>query len=158
MDVRNARVADAPAICELVNHYAERGQMLHRSLESVYDALREFIVAENDGGEVVACAAMDLFWADLAELKSLAVSPDHRGLGIGRLLVKKAIEDARALGVSRLFALTYEKEFFEKLGFHVIDKSALPEKVWRECISCPKADSCDEIALMLVMNDEDGRR
>jgi amino-acid N-acetyltransferase len=123
--------------------------MLHRSLESVYDALREFIVAENSDGKIVACVATDVFWDDLAEVKSLAVAPEHCGQGIGRVLIEAAIADARRLGVTKLFALTYEKEFFTKLGFKVVDKESLPEKVWRECIACPKADSCDEIAMML---------
>ena len=154
MKVRHARVPDAPAICELINHYAERGLMLHRSLENVYDSLREFVVAENDDARIVACLATDIFWADLAELKSVAVAGDHIRMGIGRQLVRKAVDDARSLGITKLFALTYEKEFFERLGFHVIEKDLLPEKVWRECIACPKADRCDEIALVLDMNEQ----
>ena len=129
--------------------------MLHRSLESVYDALREFVVAENADGEVIACAAMDVFWADLGELKALAVAPEHCGQGIGSRLVEAAISEARALGITKLFTLTYEKEFFAKLGFKTIDKDTLPEKVWRECIACPKSDSCDEIAMMLELGDEE---
>jgi len=151
MNIRHARVPDASAICELVNHYAERGRMLHKSLENVYDALREFIVAENSDGEIVACVAMDVFWADLGEIKSLAVAPQHCGRGIGKALVEAVIADARSLGVTKLFALTYEKEFFEKLGFRTVDKDMLPEKVWRECIACPKVDNCDETAVVLAL-------
>jgi amino-acid N-acetyltransferase len=154
MAIRHARVSDAAAICELVNQYAERGRMLHRSLESVYDALREFLVAENADGKIIACAAMEIFWADLAELKSLAVAPECCGRGIGTRLVEAAISDARGLGISKLFALTYEKPFFERLGFKAIDKDALPEKVWRECIACPKLESCDETAMMLELGGE----
>jgi len=146
--LRSARVQDAQAICELVNHYAERGKMLHRSLESVYDSLREFKVVQDDDGRIVGCVAVDVFWADLAEIKSLAVAPDHLRRGIGGMLVQAAIEDARALGITRVFALTYEEHFFRRNGFEVVDRRTLPEKVWRECISCPKADACDEIAMM----------
>lgn len=152
MTMRRARTSDAERICSLVNYYAERGRMLHRSLESVYEALREFLVAEEDG-RVLGCVAVDVFWADLAEIKSLAVDPDSRGGGVGRQLLAAAIDDARALGVGRIFALTYEQEFFAGHGFEKIDRSMLPEKVWRECVACPKADACDEIAMMLYLEN-----
>lgn len=121
--------------------------MLHRSLEDVYSALREFIVAE-DEGRIVGSVAVDVFWADLAEVKSLAVADDRKGQGIGKKLVAAAFQDARELGVRKLFALTYEKGFFQAQGFEVIDRGTLPEKVWRECIACPRFDACDEIAMM----------
>jgi len=148
MVIRPARISDAAAICGLVNHYAERGRMLHRSLENVYDALREFLVA-CQRERIVGCVAVDIFWADLAEIKSLAVAPESQGAGVGSQLVRHAIDDARSLGVGRLFALTYEEEFFAKHGFAAIDRQQLPEKVWRECFACPKADACDEVAMML---------
>ncbi len=151
LTIRPARVEDAPAICDLVNYYAERGRMLHRSQESVYESLREFIVAENASGEVVGCAAVDIFWGDLAEVKSLAVRDDGRGQGVGGRLIQFAIEDAHKLGIKKLFALTYEKEFFDRHGFEVIDRDTLPEKVWRECLVCPKAEACDEIAMLLSL-------
>ena len=153
MEIRPAIIHDAKAICELVNQHAEKGLMLHRSLESVYDALREFIVAVDDSGSLTGCVAVDIFWADLAEVKSLAVLPGARGGGLGLRLVTAAIEDARRLGVRRLFALTYEKGFFSRLGFKIIDRMELPEKVWRECIACPKVDACDETAMILHMEE-----
>jgi len=151
--IRPARVRDAEAICGLVNYYAERGRMLHRSLESVYDALREFQVAEDDDGSIVGCVAVDIFWDDLAEVKSLAVAPQRLRQGLGRRLLEAAIADARRLGIRRLFALTYEKDFFARSGFEVIDRDTLPEKVWRECIACPRADACDEIAMTLRLEE-----
>jgi amino-acid N-acetyltransferase len=150
-NLRAARVCDAQAICDLVNYYAERGLMLHRSLEDIYDALREFIVASDADGKFIGCVAVDVFWSDLAEIKSLAVAPEARGSGVGRQLVAAAIEDARKLGVEKLFALTYEKDFFARMGFEVVDRRTLPEKVWRECVACPKADDCDEIAMILEL-------
>jgi amino-acid N-acetyltransferase len=147
MEIRRARVSDAPAIGELINYYAERGRMLHRSMESIYDSLREFLVAES-AGRIVGCVAVDVFWADLAEVKSLAVAGDCRGQGVGARLIAAAVDDARALGIRKLFALTYEKEFFLKQGFEVIPRDTLPEKVWRECIACSKVDACDEIAML----------
>ena len=121
--------------------------MLHRSLQSVYETIREFQVVEDDG-EVVGCVAVDVFWSDLAEVKSLAVSHEFRGKGLGGRLMQVAIEDAEKLGVKRIFALTYESNFFQRQGFEIIDRETLPEKVWRECLLCPKADACDEIAMI----------
>lgn len=153
MMIRPAHVQDAAAICELVNYHAQRGRMLHRSLESVYGAVRDFHVAQDSDGRVVGCVAVTVFWSDLAEVKSLAVAPQRQGEGIGSMLVAAAAEDARQLGVRRLFALTYEKDFFQRHGFEVIDRHTLPEKVWLECVACPKAEACDEIAVMRWIND-----
>lgn len=121
--------------------------MLHLSLQDVYESLREFQVVEDDG-EILGCVAVDIFWADLAEVRSLAVSDKCRGKGIGSRLVGSAIADARQLGVKTLFTLTYEQKFFERQGFEVIDRHSLPEKVWRACLNCPKVDACDEIAML----------
>ena len=147
MKIRRATIPDAPAICELINYHAERGRMLHRSLEEVYAALQGFTVADDDG-TVIGCAAVDIFWADLAEVKSLAVAADRTGQGAGSKLLATACQSARDLGIRKLFALTYEKDFFVAHGFEVIDRDMLPEKVWRECLACPKADACDEVAVL----------
>ncbi len=127
--------------------------MLHRSLESVYDSLREFQIAD-DNGEVVGCVAVDIFWGDLAEIKSLAVAPGQHDKGIGGALMEAAIADAKAIGVKRLFALTYEQPFFARHGFVLTDRQLLPEKVWRECLACAKADACDEICMQLEFTSE----
>ncbi|MDP7287244.1 MAG: N-acetyltransferase [Phycisphaerae bacterium] len=154
MKLRYAQTGDAEDICSLINYYAERGLMLHRSMESVYDCLREFQVACDAEQRVVGCVAVDIFWADLGEVKSVAVAPGQVGQGIGGSLLKAAIQDARRMGVKRLFTLTYEQTFFERQGFEVIDRHSLPEKVWRECLACPKSDACDEIAMMLILEDQ----
>lgn len=153
MMLQYAQTVDAEAICSLINYYAERGLMLHRSMENAYNSLREFQVATDDAGRIVGCVAVDIFWSDLAEVKSLAVDPDMIGQGIGGRLLEAAIEDARRMGVKRLFTLTYEQGFFQRQGFEVIDRHTLPEKVWRECLACSKADACDEIAMMLSLKD-----
>jgi amino-acid N-acetyltransferase len=152
MNVRCARVSDAQSICDLVNYYAERGLMLHKSLEDVYEMLREFTVAENDDGRVVGCVATDIFWGDLAEVKSFAVAPELRRRGVGAALLAAAVAGARDIGIKRLFVLTYETAFFERHGFSRIGRDALPEKVWRECIACPKVDCCDEIAMLMRLD------
>ncbi len=113
--------------------------------------LREFRVVEGDDGDILGCVAVDIAWSDLAEVKSLAVAPEARGRGVGRALVDEAVADAEALGIRKLFALTYERAFFERFGFEVIDRQTLPEKVWRECLHCPKADCCDEIAMLRLL-------
>jgi amino-acid N-acetyltransferase len=141
---------DAVAICDIVNYHAERGRMLHRSLESVYDTLRNFLVARI-GRKVVGCVAVEIAWADLAEVKSLAVHPELIGRGIGKRLMRAAIRDARALGIRRLFALTYERAFFTRCGFGVISRDQLPSKVWSECIYCSKRNACDETAVLMEL-------
>jgi amino-acid N-acetyltransferase len=133
MDIRHATVRDARVICDLVNALAEEGLMLHRSLEDVFDSIREFLVAV-DGETLLGCVSVDVFWGGLAEIRSLAVAPDARGRGVGGALVAAAVDDAHQLGINKVFALTYEKPFFEKRGFHVVDLKTLPEKVWRECL------------------------
>ena len=157
MTIRPAIITDAPAICELINYYAERGRMLHRSLESIYLSLRNFLVME-DRGAIVACVAIELFWHDLAEIRSLAVASHARGKGLGTKLIRKAIVAAKKLGVHKLFALTYEAEFFARLGVQPIDRDRLPEKVWRTCIYCPKADNCDETAMILQIITSPGKK
>ncbi len=124
--------------------------MLFRSLADIYENLQTFTVAEADG-EVVGCCALEVVWADLAELKSVAVTPARKGTGIGRALVTDAIEQARRLGVSRLFALTLEPKFFQKMGFKVLEKDDLPMKVWSDCARCPKQEECDEVAVDMIL-------
>jgi amino-acid N-acetyltransferase len=149
--IRPARVSDVPAICDLINYYAERGLMLHRSRESAYESVRDFYVAVAEDGAVIGCVALSVFWSDLAEVRSLATVPARRGTGIGSRLLAEALQGANELGVRRVFTLTYEKDFFSRHGFAVIDRQELPEKVWRACLACPKADACDEIAMMLTI-------
>jgi len=147
MKVRNARIADAKAICSLINYYAEHDKMLFRSLADIYENMQTFLVAERDD-KLVGCCALEVIWSDLAEIKSLAVAAQERGTGIGTALVKAALDQARQLGVPRVFALTLEPKFFQRAGFAVVKKEELPMKVWSDCARCPKQDECDEIAVL----------
>jgi len=147
MKVRKAKVTDAQAIYSLVNQYAELDKMLFRSVSDIYENLQAFTVAELNG-DVVGCCALQIVWSDLAEIESLAVDEAHKGIGIGKMLVAEALEQARQLGLSQVFALTLEPSFFEKMGFKVVEKEALPMKVWSDCARCPKQQSCDETAVI----------
>ena len=150
MKIRNATISDAKAICALINDYAEQDRMLFRSLADVYERLQTFLVAERNGA-IVGCCALEIIWSDLAEIKSLAVAQRYKGQGIGTGLVAGALDQARRLGVPRLFALTLEPQFFEKRGFDVVAKEQLPIKVWSDCARCPKQQECDEIAVVKAL-------
>jgi len=150
--IRPATIHDVPRISEVINSHAELGKMLFKSYAELYENLRDFAVYEVDG-QVVGCTALAIIWHDLAEVRSLAVDDDQRGKGIGSALVKWCIQEARRLQIRKLMSLTYEQRFFEKLGFEVVEKDALPLKVWTDCVKCPKNENCDEIAMVLTLTD-----
>lgn len=151
MKVRSAKIGDVEAILSLINFYAEQDRMLFRSLAEIYENLQSFLVAELDG-RIVGCCALQIIWADLAEIKSLAVETASISRGVGRLLVSEAIAKASRLGLVRIFALTLEPTFFEKQGFEIIAMDSLPMKVWSDCAKCPKQQNCDEIAVIKTIN------
>ena len=147
MNICSAKISDAKAINALINSYAERDRMLFRSMADIYENLQTFIVAELDE-TIVGCCALEVIWADLAEIKSLAIDQIYKEKGIGRELVAAAVEQAVRLGVPKVFALTLEPAFFEKSGFAIVEKEALPMKVWSDCARCSKQQNCDEIAVI----------
>jgi amino-acid N-acetyltransferase len=153
--IRKARMADVKAIHGLIAEYARKGDMLPRSLADIYENLRDYFVFLGSDGELVGSAAIHIMWEDLAEVRSLAVREGKMRRGVGTQLVEACISEAIVLGISRVFALTYKPEFFEKLGFHVVDKSELPQKIWADCLKCSKFPDCDEVALVA---DFSGRR
>src|SRR5438105_8755162 len=146
--IERARIADVPAIHALITYFADRDEMLHRPLNEIYENLRDFWVARLHD-EVIGCVALHLLWGDLAEIKSLAVREDRQAKGVGAALVHACLAEARAIGLPKVFALTYKPGFFEKLGFEQADVMAFPRKVWGECYRCPKFPSCTEIALWI---------
>ncbi|HEV2292482.1 MAG TPA: N-acetyltransferase [Tepidisphaeraceae bacterium] len=150
--IRPATIQDVPRIGGIINSHAELGKMLFKSYAQLYEDLRDFAVLEKDG-QVVGTAALSIIWADLAEVRSLAVDDAFRGQGMGRRLVEWCVGEARRLQIRRIMSLTYEQRFFEKLGFEVVDKETLPLKVWSDCVRCPKRDGCDEIAMVRVLHD-----
>jgi amino-acid N-acetyltransferase len=150
--IRPATVHDVSRISEIINSHAELGKMLFKSYAQLYEDLRDFAVYEKDGRVVGSCA-LAIIWADLTEVRSLAVDNDYRGQGIGKRLTEWCVEEARRLQIRRIMSLTYEQAFFEKLGFEVVNKDTLPLKVWSDCVRCPKRDGCDEIAMVRTLHD-----
>ena len=148
--VRPAVVSDAGRIAELVDLFARRGEMLPRSKHQICQHIASFVVAEVDG-KIVGCGVLNVIWDDLAEIRTLAVSPRWQRQGIGSRLVANLIHQARTLELPLVFALTYVPAFFEHLGFRRIDRDTLPQKIWIDCINCPKYPDCDEEAVLLEL-------
>jgi amino-acid N-acetyltransferase len=146
LKVEKAKISDVPQMHQLINYFADKDEMLPRSLSELYENIRDCFVVR-DGERVVACAALHVFWSDLAEIRSLAVAEGSQEQGIGGKLVEACLKEAGELGITTVFCLTYRPDLFEKFGFAKVDKMELPRKVWTECYRCPKFPDCDEIAL-----------
>ena len=146
--IRKACIADVKNIQKLLMTFANRGDMLSRSLSELYESVRDFYVITTED-RLLGAAALHIVWDDLAEVRSVAVSEEAGRKGIGSQLVKACISEAREIGLKRIFCLTYKPDFFAKHGFLLVDKSELPHKVWGDCIKCPKFPDCDENAMIL---------
>lgn len=152
--LRKARTGDVLAMQRLINDFADKGAMLHRSLSELYENIRDFFVIE-EAGEILGCAGLHVSWRDLAELKSLAVAERAQGRGFGRRLIAACVQEAEEIGLERVFALTYVPDLFVKMDFQVVDKAVLPRKVWTECVFCPKFPDCGEVAVLIGVGDPD---
>ena len=148
-------MTDVPKMQKIINHFADRNEMLHKSLNELYEHIRDFTVMEEDG-EILGVAAIHVVWDDLAELKSVAVAASAQGRGVGKILVDHVLGEARELGLKRVFALTYVPDFFAARGFRLIDRNMLPHKVWGECIKCHKFPNCNETAMMVHLTSAPG--
>ncbi len=146
-EVEKARISDVSRMHQLINYFADKGEMLARPLSELYENIRDYFVIRQ-GGQVIACAALHVSWSDLAEIKSVAVAEESHEQRIGTHLVEACLNEARELGIPTVFCLTYQPVFFEKCGFSQVEKSELPHKVWGECYRCPKFPNCDEVALI----------
>ncbi|MGD8353365.1 MAG: N-acetyltransferase [Pseudomonadota bacterium] len=149
-NLRKAKIGDVPQIHALVNSFATKGEMLGRSRSELYEGLRDFYVAEKED-VILGCSALHINWEDLAEVRSLAVTPDLQGKGLGKALVNACVEEARSLGIMRVYALTYRPLFFEGVGFIRVPKESLPHKVWGDCLKCPQFPNCDEDAVIMEL-------
>lgn len=150
--LRKAKVSDVRTIHKMINTSATQGDVLPRSLMDIYGSLRDFFVFLDEREIIIGICAMTIIWENLAEIRSLVVAEEYRMKGIGRKLVEACISEAITLELFRIFTLTNKKVFFEKLGFHEVDRSSLSEKVWSDCFRCPKyPDFCDEVAMMIEL-------
>lgn len=131
--VRRARTSDVRAIRAFVDTYADDRRLLSKATVTLYEDVQEFFVAES-AGEVVGCGALHVLWEDLAEVRTVAVAPALRGRGIGNLVLERLIEQAREIGVSRVFCLTFETEFFARNGFVEIDGAPVPHDVFEQLL------------------------
>lgn len=157
LPIRKARVGDVESILALVNDYAARNLMLPRGPQYLYENIRDFavVVDEAAGGSIVACGSLHVLWEDMAEVRSLAIHPAYQNRGLGRRLVEHLKAEAARLGVRRLFTFTLSEEFFARLGFVRQAREDLPPKVWGECSRCPKYFRCDEVGMVLDLEEEE---
>ena len=151
MLIKKAMITDVKTIHKLLGHYGNQGLLLARPLSELYDHLRDFfVVYDNEACDtILGACALDICWDELGEIRSLAMAEEHQGKGHAVKLVEACLEEARSLGLTRIFALTYVPGFFSKMGFKVVDKSSLHYKVWSDCLRCPKFPDCDEVAMII---------
>lgn len=154
MKIYNATTADVTPVYELIKIYADKEIVLPRSLLSIYQQLQCLYVVK-DNSKVVGVAGLHVLGQDLAEVRSLVVDPDYQQKGIGRMLVEHIIQESPKLGVERLISLTYQVKFFSKMGFQIVKRDDLPEKVWTDCVNCPKINNCDEVAMVKYLETAD---
>lgn len=150
--IRKAQIRDIQPIYELLQEYGKNGELLPRPLSELYDHLRDFSVYVDDADEaILGCCALQICWQNLAEIRSLAVHPDHIGSKIGSKLAETALAEAESFQIEKVFTLTYRPDFFKQFGFNEIDRSDLPLKIWGGCLLCVKFPDCDETAMMKEM-------
>lgn len=154
--IRPAVIADVSGIMAILQPYIDEEILLPVSFYRLFEQIRYFVVAERDG-EVVGCGSLVIVWHDLSEIRSLAIRRGCQGGGIGGGIVRTLLTEAEALGIGRVFALTYETEFFGRHGFQVVDRDTLPHKVWKDCAHCARFTHCDEIAMAITLIPEGQR-
>jgi len=147
---RKAELTDVEGLYALIEGYAQQGIMLPRSREELARNIGAFVVAE-DRGRLIGCGSLIRLGPELAEIRSLGMAEGYKGLGLGSRLVNFLLDEARQQGYPKVMVLTYADDFFRRHGFEVVDKEIFPEKVWTDCIHCPKREHCDEIAMLKVL-------
>lgn len=148
--LRKANIQDVPAIHGLLMQNSQKGLLLPRSYNDLYSHLRDFFVLDDSQEKaILGCCALSITWKNLAEIRSLVVASPLQRQGWGRRLVETSLSEALTLGIYRVFTLTYQINFFARNGFVEVGKEDLPQKVWAECLHCPKyPDCCDEVAML----------
>ncbi|MGA3095396.1 MAG: N-acetyltransferase [Bryobacteraceae bacterium] len=153
LTVRKAAMRDIRPIMEIIDSYAARGLMLPRTEFEISEAIRDFTVVDCDG-DLLGCGALHFYTPTTGEIRSLAVREDAKTRGVGRRLVEALVHEARDYELDAVFAFTYVPEFFRKVGFHAIERGALPLKAWKDCVRCSKFQACDEIAVLRILRPE----
>ncbi|MDD3988148.1 MAG: N-acetyltransferase [Candidatus Omnitrophica bacterium] len=148
--IRKAKIKDVKQMQEMINAFAKQDIMLARSLNELYENIRDYWVKE-EKGKVAGCAALHISWDNLAEIKSVAVLKRRQGKGVGRELIEACLNEAVGLGIKKVFMLTYKPEYFKKFGFKRVSHASLPHKIWADCINCPKFPNCQEVALQKIL-------
>ncbi|MBA2847902.1 N-acetyltransferase [Thermosulfuriphilus ammonigenes] len=147
--IRKAKISDIRDIHRLITHFSRHGSVLQRPLSELYEYVRDFFVFIPEGETIIAgTCALHVTWEDLAEIRSLTVAEEYQGLGVGEDLIEHCLAEARELGLRRVFVLTNVPDYFQRLGFFLIDKGTLPHKVWADCVKCLKFPDCDEVAMI----------
>jgi amino-acid N-acetyltransferase len=149
--LRKAKIEDVKSIHRLLAYFSEKGELLPRSLSDLYDHLRDYFVSSGEDGKIEGVCALHICWEGLAEIRSLAVDANCQRKGVGARLVEACLSDAIALGIYKIFVLTYRPGYFARFGFEEADKSVLPHKIWADCVKCVKFPECDEVAMVLKL-------
>jgi len=155
--IRKARIDEVPEIRRLLAEFSREGDVLPRTLASLYSHLRDYSVFREGDGPILGIVALHVSWDGLGEIRSLVVLPERRGQGLGSDLVRHCLAEARELGLRRVFALTTSPEFFARFGFRPFPKENLPPIVWADCVDCVKFPDCDEIPVMLELEPPESK-
>ena len=153
LTVRKAVMRDIGPILDLINDYAAKGIMLPRTEFEMSEAIRDFTVVLK-GSELLGCGALHFYSPTIGEIRSLAVHERAKTHGVGRRVVEALLREAQEYELDAVFAFTYVDQFFQKVGFHVVERGVLPLKAWKDCLRCPKFQACDEIAVLRVLRPE----
>jgi amino-acid N-acetyltransferase len=153
LTVRKAVMRDIAPILDLINSYAARGIMLARTEFEVSEAIRDFTVVTLDE-HLLGCGALHFYSPTTAEIRSLAVREEAKAKGVGRALVEALVNEAEQYELDAVFAFTYVVDFFNKVGFHVVERGSLPLKAWKDCVRCPKFQACDEVAVVRILRPD----
>jgi amino-acid N-acetyltransferase len=148
--VKKATVQDAKSIHSLINRFAQKDEMLPRSLNEIYENIRNFFICK-DKNKIIGVSALHIMWENLAEIRSIAVLKDYRNRGVGKKLIDRCLNEAKELGIRKVYILTNNPAYFIKTGFKDIDKNSLPQKIWGDCLTCPKFPECDEVAVIKTL-------
>jgi amino-acid N-acetyltransferase len=148
MLIRQAKATDVDTIYTLIKENSDNGLLLPSSRYKIFSRLQGFVVVEDEDQKIIGCGALVILWGDLAEIQSLVIAPHKQGMGYGKTIVEFLIKRTASLNIPKVLTLTYQIDFFAKLGFTIIDKDSIPRKIWGECLECPKLECCDETAMI----------